>query len=36
MNSDRYYNVCADHVGLTPVNWEDIKQQRKEQLKNES
>lgn len=34
MASDRYFNVCADHIGLTPINWEDIKMQRKEQLKN--
>ena len=24
----RYYNVCADHINLTPVAWEDIKMQR--------
>jgi len=26
---ERYYNVCADHINLTPINWEDIKQELK-------
>lgn len=25
MQDKRYFNVCADHVNLTPVAWEDIK-----------
>lgn len=25
MMDKRYFNVCADHVNLTPVAWEDIK-----------
>ena len=30
MNDRRYFNVCADHINLTPIAWEDIKAQRKE------
>jgi len=22
----RYFNVCADHIDLTPIHWEEIKQ----------
>ena len=26
----RYFNTCADHINLTPIEWEEIKLQRKD------
>lgn len=28
MASDKYFNVCADHINLTPIAWEEIKMKR--------
>ena len=30
VNDPRYFNVCGDHINLTPIAWEEIKMQRKE------
>jgi len=34
VNSDRYFNVCCEHINYTPISWEEIKKLRVEQLKN--
>lgn len=34
MASDKYFNVCADHINLTPIAFDDIVAQRKDSFPN--